>query len=56
MLWNMFFRDTGDAIRGVGFLDITYADNLNAFRTYPLDTSPSFFQQDMHVVQRDLHL
>ena len=44
MLWNMFFRDAGDAIRGAGFLDITYADDLNAFRTYPVHTCPGFLQ------------
>ena len=52
----MFFRDGGDAIRGAGFLDITYADDLNAFKTYPVHTCPGFLHQDMRVVQQDLHL
>ena len=55
MLWNIFFKDAGDAIRAAGFEDISYADDLNAYKVYPGHLSPAYLQQDMCVVQRNLH-
>ena len=55
MFWNIFFKDVGDAIRVAGFEDISYVDDLSASKVYPRHLSTMYFQQDMHVVQRNLH-
>ena len=55
MLWNIFFKDASDAIRTAGFEDISYADDLNAYKIHPGHLSQTFLQQDMNVVQHNLH-
>ena len=38
-LWNVFFEDARIPINACGFNEIVYADDLNAFRPFPLATS-----------------
>jgi hypothetical protein len=37
-LWNIFYEDSREAINKASFQEIVYADDLNAFRTFALDT------------------
>ena len=56
ILWNIFFKDASAAIVDMGFKDITYADDLNAFREYPSYVGDDYILRDMQKVQRNLHL
>ena len=33
--WNIFFSDVGRILSADGFLDVTFADDLNGMRCYP---------------------
>ena len=32
LLWNIFFKDAGSIIRGEGFKDLVFADDINGMR------------------------
>ncbi len=34
ILWNIFFRDAGDATHDEGYIDSVYADDMNAFKQF----------------------
>ena len=34
-LWNVFFKDAKQAVQEAGFTDEVYADDLNAYKSYP---------------------
>ena len=37
-LWNIFCHDARGVLQDLGFTDVTYADNLNAFKCFPSGT------------------
>ena len=41
-MWNIFFRDAGDALYVAGFSEIAYADDLSGSRAYPTHLSENF--------------
>lgn len=56
ILWNLFFKDAGMVVQNSGFKDITYADDLNAFREHPCHVSNYSIWRDMKKVQKQLHM
>ena len=55
ILWNIFFKDAGTPISEAGYKDITYADDLNAFREYPSHMADNYILRDLQKVQHTLH-
>ena len=54
-LWNAFFGDAAWAIRFADFELVVYADDLNAFREYPLGTCETVIVEDLQLCQVELH-
>ena len=54
-LWNLFFADAHHVVTDAGFTDTTYADDLNAFKTYPSVTPTATIHNDLNTVQTNLH-
>ena len=54
-LWNIFFEDAAYAVRSHGFNEIIYADDLNAYRAYPLKTPNAAIKEASRRCQGGLH-
>ncbi len=54
-LWNIFFGDARDAITEGGYTEAVYADDLNAFKEYDLETSTEEIMSDIDDCQSRLH-
>ena len=54
-LWNIYYRDVKLAIAANGFIDIVYADDLNAFKTFPNSINDDTMHEEMQQCQRELH-
>ena len=54
-LWNAFFGDSVWAVRFEGFDVIVFADDLNAFKEYPLNTLVETIVAAMRRCQLELH-
>ena len=54
-LWNVFFEDACLAIRDALFSEIVYADDLNAFRAFSLQTANSEIYSETARCQKKLH-
>ena len=54
-LWNIFFQDASQAIRLLNFLELVYADDLNALKAYPASTSTPAILSDLRECQSTLH-
>ena len=55
LLWNVFYEDASTAIRLNDFVELGFADDLNAFRTYESNVGNSAILQDMEECQDELH-
>ena len=55
MLWNVFYRDASTAIRMKDFIEIVFADDLNAFRTCESRVGNDDILKDMDECQDELH-
>ncbi len=54
-LWNAFFGDCVCAIRVSGYDVVIYADDCNAFKSFPRSLSNALILSDMRECQRSLH-
>ena len=55
VLWNVFYEDSRIAINKAGFIEIIYADDLNAFKTFERSTCNKDIRDEMVVCQSGLH-
>eukprot|EP00973_Karenia_brevis_P091130 12406019-Karenia_brevis.AAC.1 len=55
MLWNVFYGDAATAIRSKSFVEIVFADDLNAFRVYDSKTDTESILKDLDACQQELH-
>ena len=56
LLWNIFFSDAGQTLRGDGFTDMVVADDLTGMRFYPSHISDDSIVADLRQVQTKLHV
>ena len=54
-LWNVFFEDARVPINASGFNEIVYADDLNAFRSFPLAVCNADVMGHIMRCQESLH-
>ena len=54
-LWNAVYSDSRRAIRATGFLEIIFADDLNAWKKYKPETAHETMFRDMGKCQTELH-
>ena len=52
VLWNSFFGVSICAIESNGFIAVIYADDLNAFKTYPSCTANERLWRELRECQR----
>jgi len=55
MLWNIFYQDAASAIRSSSFVEIVFADDLNAFKMYDNQADEKTMRNDMNACQEELH-
>ena len=55
LLWNLFFEDARHAINECFYEEVVFADDLNAYRTFPAATDNSFIKESLNNCQRKLH-
>ena len=54
-IWNIFFADAAISIRAAEYNDIVYADDLNAYKVFPADTSNEDILNSNGACQESLH-
>ena len=54
-LWNLFFADAAESIKDVHYDEIIYADDLNAFKTFPASTTNEDILTSNAACQESLH-
>ena len=54
-LWNVFFSDSESAVAMNGCTNITYADDLNAYKAFAANTAQDAIREDMKTCQSNLH-
>ena len=54
-LWNLFYEDARLAILVHDFLEVVFADDLNAFRAFPMATANAHLQEATRACQAELH-
>ena len=54
-LWNFHFADARYAIQKIGFEEIVFADDLNAYKAFPANTDHALLERDMQKCQTELH-
>ena len=54
-MWNVFYEDARKAIEEVFFEECVYADDLNAFRTFPESTPNNVVTECLKACQQELH-
>ena len=55
LLWNLFFADAGCAIRLMSFMEVVFADDLNAWRSFPMSCSNPEILDKCSECQDSLH-
>ena len=55
LLWNLFFSDVSVAVRAVQAEEKIFADDLNAFRDFPLETRDFQIDENMLACQHSVH-
>ena len=54
-LWNLFYEDARDPVRAEDFVEVVYADDMNAFKEFPLATPNAEALQHGRAVQSKVH-
>ena len=54
-LWNLFYQEASLALRAHNFVEIIFADDLNAFRASPLKTPNTQLMDANKACQAELH-
>ena len=54
-LWNIHFSDARQAIRASGFKEVVFADDLNAYKSFPANTPEETLRAEMQSCQAELH-
>ena len=54
-LWNAFYGDARQAVQACKFMEIIFADDLNAWRKYDAGTNHDVMQKDMKLCQKEVH-
>ena len=54
-LWNIYYADAALAVNLHGFLEIIFADDLNSFKDFGVQTPNSELQAEMDQCQQELH-
>ena len=54
-LWNVFYEDSRTPVRNSGYTEVVYADDLNAFKEYPLSAQTETMLAGGRDCQRQLH-
>ena len=54
-LWNIFYEDARLALQVASFLEVVFADDLNAFRPFPLKTPNEAVIRTAEECQQELH-
>ena len=54
-LWNIYYADAALAVNLHGFLEIIFADDLNCFKDFGVQTPNSELQTEMDKCQKELH-
>ena len=54
-LWNIFYEDARQALHAMSYLEIVYADDLNAFREFSLQEPNSYLMECAKGCQQELH-
>ena len=55
MFWNVFYQDAAHAIQSANFVEIIFADDLNAFKKYGSKATNADILKDMDSCQNMLH-
>ena len=55
ILWNAFFGGAGEAVQCADFVEVTYADDLNAFREFDHLVANDVIEFHLRDCQRSLH-
>ena len=54
-LWNLFYEDARLALRAHNFVEVVFADDLNALRASPLQTPNTQLMDANKACQAELH-
>ena len=54
-LWNFHFADARHAINKIGFQEIVFADDLNAYKAFAANTEHAILETEMQKCQAELH-
>ena len=54
-LWNIFYEDAADAVHLHDFLEVVFADDLNAYKAFAFTTANEALYVDMRNCQREVH-
>ena len=54
-LWNAFYKDSQRPVKDAGFTEEVYADNLNAYKSFPAATSNEVLFSEGRACQEKLH-
>jgi hypothetical protein len=54
-LWNTYFGDAACVLQGYGYTIVIYADDYNAFKSFPSSTSNAHILQEIQSFQLELH-
>ena len=55
LLWNAFYRDAKRPVHDAGFTEEVYADDLNAYKSFPLTVSNEVVLEEGRNCQSKLH-
>ena len=53
--WNIFCADASNVLRLLDFIEIFYADDLNAFKAYDMSISDHIIFEELRIAQINLH-
>ena len=54
-LWNIFYEDVRVALQVCEFREIVFADDLNAYRAFPIATPTAVLIAEAKTCQNELH-
>ena len=54
-LWNLFYQEARLALRAHNFVEVVFADDINAFRASPLKTLNTQLMDANEACQAELH-
>ena len=55
-LWNIFYEDARLALHVAAFMEVVFADDLNAFRPFPLNTANDVAIRTAEACQQELQM